>query len=221
MATRSFIAKLQEDGTYKGVYCHNDGYPEYIGKELLRYFNNSESIDELMQDGDLSFIDNEVKKTSLMVQLEQEYGYRPNKDNLDDNYYFNPTIFYNFDDLLKYSYYSGCEYLYIFKDNKWFYNKVVSIHTPSNLIDLSEVIDISFIFTKKEVDSLKSPSTYYSYHFSINFKSEIFIEIRSQPLHPKYYPKDHIPYKTEKDAYKGCKEYLQKLTNHLNIIINN
>ncbi len=35
MATRSNIGIVNEDGSITGIYCHYDGYPEYVGKMLL------------------------------------------------------------------------------------------------------------------------------------------------------------------------------------------
>ena len=38
MATRSRIAIELSDGTVKSVYCHNDGYFDGVGKELMKQF---------------------------------------------------------------------------------------------------------------------------------------------------------------------------------------
>ena len=35
MSTRSFICVEQDDGSYKGVYCHSDGYLTYNGAIIL------------------------------------------------------------------------------------------------------------------------------------------------------------------------------------------
>ena len=46
MATRSRIAVELDNGTVKSVYCHWDGYPTGVGRDLLnRGFN---SIDEVL-----------------------------------------------------------------------------------------------------------------------------------------------------------------------------
>lgn len=38
MSTRSFICVEQDDGSYKGVYCHSDGYLTYNGAMLLDHY---------------------------------------------------------------------------------------------------------------------------------------------------------------------------------------
>ena len=38
MATRSFIGKLNHDGSITVVYCHWDGYPEGVGETLVKHY---------------------------------------------------------------------------------------------------------------------------------------------------------------------------------------
>ena len=54
MSTRSFICVEQDDGSYKGVYCHSDGYLTYNGAMLLDHYNSREKADALIALGDLS-----------------------------------------------------------------------------------------------------------------------------------------------------------------------
>lgn len=54
MATRSNIAIVNEDKSITSIYCHYDGYPEYVGKLLLNHYNNVGIVNELMELGDLS-----------------------------------------------------------------------------------------------------------------------------------------------------------------------
>ena len=54
MATRSNIGIVNEDGSVTGIYCHWDGYPEHNGKLLLKYYNTTGIVYELMDLGDLS-----------------------------------------------------------------------------------------------------------------------------------------------------------------------
>lgn len=56
MSTSSNIAILKKDGTVTEVYCHWDGYPEYNGHMLLKYYNTPEKAKELIALGDLSGI---------------------------------------------------------------------------------------------------------------------------------------------------------------------
>lgn len=56
MSTRSFISVEQDDGSYKGVYCHSDGYLTYNGAMLLDHYNSREKADALIALGDLSLL---------------------------------------------------------------------------------------------------------------------------------------------------------------------
>lgn len=50
MATRSYIAKYNyQTGKYTAIYCHFDGYPQGVGKELITHFNTPDKVDELIQ----------------------------------------------------------------------------------------------------------------------------------------------------------------------------
>ena len=46
----------QDDGSYKGVYCHSDGYLTYNGAMLLDHYNSREKADALIALGDLSLL---------------------------------------------------------------------------------------------------------------------------------------------------------------------
>ena len=58
MATRSRIAVELLDGTVKSVYCHNDGYPEGVGQDLLnRNFSSTQEVEDFIDEGDRSTVD--------------------------------------------------------------------------------------------------------------------------------------------------------------------
>lgn len=122
LSTRSYICVEQEDGKFKGVYCHSDGYLTYNGAILLDYYNSKEKAEEILALGDLSI-------------LKQKLHPDPNKVHSFDFDKRQPfvTIAYGRDrgenntkakevDLkLLESDESWIEYVYIFKDNKWQY----------------------------------------------------------------------------------------------------
>lgn len=54
MSTRSLIGKLNDDGKVRCIYCHHDGYPEGVGDVLIKCYNTPESIEALLDLGDLS-----------------------------------------------------------------------------------------------------------------------------------------------------------------------
>lgn len=63
MATRSRIAIEFPDGTVESIYCHWDGYPEYNGKMLQQHYQDRTKVEELIQLGDISFLDQKIEPT--------------------------------------------------------------------------------------------------------------------------------------------------------------
>jgi hypothetical protein len=56
MSTRSNIGVRNTDGTIDYIYCHFDGYPEGVGATLIKYYTNTNRVNELMKLGDLSVL---------------------------------------------------------------------------------------------------------------------------------------------------------------------
>ena len=54
MATRSMIGIINEDNTVEVIYCHLDGYPEYMTDMLSHYYQTEDIAKELVALGDLS-----------------------------------------------------------------------------------------------------------------------------------------------------------------------
>lgn len=54
MSTRSYICKELPDGSYYGIYCHNNGGLKYNGAMLLNNYTEPTKVDELLALGDLS-----------------------------------------------------------------------------------------------------------------------------------------------------------------------
>ena len=59
MATRAIIAKLDDKGV-QAIYCHNDGYLSNNGKILDQHYQNEEKVDELLAQGDVSIINENI-----------------------------------------------------------------------------------------------------------------------------------------------------------------
>ena len=60
MSTRSIIAKENADGTFTGIYCHWDGYPEHNGSILINHYTDDQKINQLLKLGDLSILGSEI-----------------------------------------------------------------------------------------------------------------------------------------------------------------
>lgn len=118
MATRSHIGILNDDNTVTYVYCHFDGYPEYVGKILKEHYNTEDKVRELLSFGHISVLDINIHPTDPSHSFDNRtentclfYG----RDRGDNNYDAE-TI-----SLEKYKYNEYINYIYLFKNNKWQY----------------------------------------------------------------------------------------------------
>ena len=59
MATRAIIAKLDNKGV-KAIYNHSDGYLEHAGRILAEHYRDESKVDELIAQGDVSIIDENI-----------------------------------------------------------------------------------------------------------------------------------------------------------------
>lgn len=103
MATRSTIwYKDEETNTYKGIYCHWDGYPSNNGVLLLNNYNSLEAVKELVSMGFLSSLSKDIETC--------EFYQRDRNEDLDI-YETNSK-----DDICDYFE----EYTYLFENGKWY-----------------------------------------------------------------------------------------------------
>lgn len=56
MSTRANVGVLQNDGTVKVIYSHWDGYPDYLLKNLRKYYKSLDKATALISLGDASYI---------------------------------------------------------------------------------------------------------------------------------------------------------------------
>lgn len=57
MATRSTISIIDpKSGSVTGIYCHWDGYPEGVGKTLLKHYSKEENVRALIALGAISVL---------------------------------------------------------------------------------------------------------------------------------------------------------------------
>lgn len=60
MATRSNIAYKTPEGKIRSIYCHWDGYPAHNGEMLIRFYQETSKIAQLVDLGSLSALGAEV-----------------------------------------------------------------------------------------------------------------------------------------------------------------
>lgn len=121
MATRSLIG-MKKDDTVHYIYCHWDGYPSHHGPILNKYYNDAETVSQLIKLGDLSTLDKQIAPpedcthsfVDPMKGVCVFYGRDRNEKNVGPKTtmlenYLQPNYGNNY----------GADYKYLFSDNRW------------------------------------------------------------------------------------------------------
>ena len=61
MSTRSTIAIRRTDGSVKKIYCHSDGYIQWNGSILQKYYSTADKVENLLALGNLSTLGPQIK----------------------------------------------------------------------------------------------------------------------------------------------------------------
>lgn len=59
MGTKATISYVCENGQIETISCSNDGCPEHMGLVLPQFFANQQAVHELINLGDIAYIDEE------------------------------------------------------------------------------------------------------------------------------------------------------------------
>lgn len=122
MSTRCYIGRysIDENGTsmVRYIYCHHDGYPDYLGELLKAHYTDDEALGRLFELGDLSALGSEPREWAA-EGLPQEHKGR---------YYSHCVAFHEHQggrieplaDVVNEAARSDIEYMYVFGGSKWF-----------------------------------------------------------------------------------------------------
>lgn len=104
MATRSSIGIQTQDGKYKAIYCHWDGYIEGVGETLKEFYNTPEKVEQLLALGDISILADNLDDT---VAYHRDRGEELQMGRIFDTYReMVDNVF--------------CDYIYVFNDGEWY-----------------------------------------------------------------------------------------------------
>ena len=113
MATRSRIGIEMPDHTVVSVYCHWDGYPEWLGRILNTHYNSKDKVAELIDGGDISALwtdkDWEQKEMKSRTLYYAERGETDTEPNLDNSF---QAFISGVND-------SWADYAYLFTNGEW------------------------------------------------------------------------------------------------------
>lgn len=60
MSTHAAIILQVALNSYKGIYCHSDGYPEWVGRILKEHYTDIDKVKRLIELGDISCLGEEI-----------------------------------------------------------------------------------------------------------------------------------------------------------------
>ena len=122
MSTRSHIGMLDnKSNNVRYIYCHWDGYPEYVGYMLNTYYKDRDKVEALINLGDISKLDKNIYPKGNHSFDEPEEGvtvsYNRDRGETWDDTRFKTTQLANYgkEDLF-------IEYSYLFRDGEWYVN---------------------------------------------------------------------------------------------------
>lgn len=130
MATRSAIGFVEYDGSITAIYCHWDGYLEGVGDTLLKHYNDTYKLLDLLELGDISSLGEELGKkhpfschmTNLSPQAyEDAYGKMTTAYGRDRGEKCPAKDFVSAREFR--SHYKDCDYFYLFDGNEWTFAK--------------------------------------------------------------------------------------------------
>ena len=111
MATRSRIGIQLKDDSVLSVYHHWDGYPEWLGKQLMEHYNTRDKVADLIDGGDMSC----CWSNSLWGKELPEGEYAPEYYSLRGED-CPPRLDKDMEEFFA----DGEEYSYIFRNDNWF-----------------------------------------------------------------------------------------------------
>lgn len=110
MSTRSYISRLNDNGSVTGIYCHFDGYLDGVGMMLKNNYTTPEKLDDLLSLGDISCLGPSPDDRT------EAYA-RDRGDELNP-----PVTFTTTEGLGKEAYVElGAEFSYVFNGSGWVY----------------------------------------------------------------------------------------------------
>lgn len=128
MSTRSMIGIENSDGSIQAIYCHSDGYVEYVGWMLYSRYNTEEKLKKLISLGDISSIGPRIgKKIDYDSYWRNSDYYNANRNQVVAYHRDRgePIDKHNYKDKSDYaaSVGFGIEFIYLYSNGVWYVRK--------------------------------------------------------------------------------------------------
>lgn len=131
MATRSLIGMVKEDKSIQLIYCHWDGYPTYVGLQLMLNYRDAATIQKLLDLGDRSTLSGAPTVESTYAELQGQE--------------IKPWIVESFEEFQNADK-AGADYVYLW-DNDWV---VFEADYDNNLEKIGTIDNIIVEYSKSE-----------------------------------------------------------------------
>lgn len=137
MATRSFIIRksTRQKGAltsrYTGIYCHWDGYPQYVGVMLRDHYSHDGELQVLLGRGSIS---------SLLTPGGRDLGGNDGEWKL----FQEPAVQFDFlSDMLSHADGSGCEHAYVWDASAREWEHYDLRRTPQSLDGVESIMELA------------------------------------------------------------------------------
>ena len=122
MATKSYIGiENTKNRTVRAIYCHWDGYPEYVGAMLHLHYQDADKINALLNGGDISILGKSIEKSD-------EHSFETPVDGYTVFYYRdggqikrNTMLENEHEYRMEWFSKSDANYIYLYKDGEWWF----------------------------------------------------------------------------------------------------
>jgi hypothetical protein len=139
MSTHSAIGIQAEAGVSRitSIYCHYDGYLDHVGQTLLNHYTRSDEVYDLLRNGDLSSLGEDVGKPRGDVRAPSSkyciYFSRDRGESWEDCEPLHTESVQEYLEAYDVSYY----YLFVTSENRWY----VKTHADKTFIPLADAIE--------------------------------------------------------------------------------
>lgn len=122
MSTHSAIGIQAEAGVSRitSIYCHYDGYLNHVGQILLNHYSHTDEVYELLRNGDLSSLGEEVARPAFLASEPSSkycvYFSRDRGEAWEDCNPHHTDSVQEFLEAYDVSYY----YLFVSSENRWY-----------------------------------------------------------------------------------------------------
>lgn len=121
MSTRSYIAFDNGDEVYM-IYCHFDGYPQYVGAILNEHYTDIEKVEELIDLGDLSYLSKEIgEKQDFDQPTDKNWCLAYGRDRGETG--VEARTFVNLQHAENDFNAGGIDYMYVFDGREWLFKR--------------------------------------------------------------------------------------------------